>query len=131
MIHYFKDTVKLCSELQGNEIVCRYRLYVCMLWCVLLVMTLLLAFFQQYFGDDHAKQFIYKEPKITNLTEITQRLLKLYSRKFGPDTVCILKESGKVRHSTFSLSCRFSTSGHCSDFIAPYFLKFVVDADTV
>ena len=54
------------------------------------------CFFQQYFGDDHAKQFVYKEPKITNLTEITQRLLKLYSRKFGPDTVCILKESGKV-----------------------------------
>lgn len=42
-------------------------------------------------------QFIYKEPKVTALAELTLRLQKLYSRKFGSkDIVHIIQESGKV-----------------------------------
>ena len=52
----------------------------------------------QVFGDDHDKQYIYKEPAVTTLAEIVLRLQKLYSKKFGTGTpVNIIHESGKVR----------------------------------
>ncbi|CAI8031739.1 Dedicator of cytokinesis protein 11 [Geodia barretti] len=55
------------------------------------------AFFGRPFGDDHEKQYIYKEPAVTTLAEIVLRLQKLYSRKFGPGTpVNIVQESGRV-----------------------------------
>ena len=51
----------------------------------------------QPFGEDHEKQYIYKEPAVTTLAEIVLRLQKLYSRKFGPGTpVNIIQESGRV-----------------------------------
>jgi len=51
----------------------------------------------QPFGEDHERQFIYKEPKVTTLAELTLRLQKLFIRKFGAkDIVHIIKESGKV-----------------------------------
>ena len=54
----------------------------------------------QPFGDDNEKQFIYKEPKLTSLSELTLRLQKLYSRKFGSaEIVHIIKESGRVSGS--------------------------------
>ena len=57
--------------------------------------------FPQPFGDDNEKQFIYKEPKVTKLGELTLRLQKLYSKKFGnSDIVHIIKESGRVSPST-------------------------------
>ena len=52
----------------------------------------------QLFGDDHEKQYIYKEPKVTTLAELTLRLQKLYSRKFASkEIVHIIHESGKVQ----------------------------------
>ncbi len=53
----------------------------------------------QPFGDDHERQYIYKEPTVTTLGELTLRLQRLYSRKFGTsEIVHIIKESGKVGH---------------------------------
>ena len=37
-----------------------------------------------------------KEPKLTPLSEISQRLLKLYSDKFGAENVKMIQDSGKV-----------------------------------
>ncbi|XP_059184263.1 dedicator of cytokinesis protein 9-like isoform X2 [Centropristis striata] len=55
------------------------------------------AFFGQgFFEDEDGKEYIYKEPKFTPLSEISQRLLKLYSDKFGPENVRIIQDSGKV-----------------------------------
>ncbi|XP_027867126.1 dedicator of cytokinesis protein 9-like isoform X6 [Xiphophorus couchianus] len=57
------------------------------------------AFFGQaagFFEDEDGKEYIYKEPKFTPLSEISQRLLKLYSDKFGPENVKIIQDSGKV-----------------------------------
>lgn len=48
------------------------------------------------FGDDDGKEFIYKEPKITGLAEISQRLEAMYSRKHGRDSVKLIMESAKV-----------------------------------
>ncbi|XP_060247615.1 dedicator of cytokinesis protein 9 isoform X8 [Meriones unguiculatus] len=49
-----------------------------------------------FFEDEDGKEYIYKEPKLTPLSEISQRLLKLYSDKFGPENVKMIQDSGKV-----------------------------------
>ncbi|CAB4023626.1 dedicator of cytokinesis 9-like, partial [Paramuricea clavata] len=54
------------------------------------------AFFGEDFGSDNRKQFIYKEPKVMSLSEISLRLEKLYSVKFGGDKVKLILESAKV-----------------------------------
>uniref|UniRef100_A0A4W3HB02 Dedicator of cytokinesis 9 n=1 Tax=Callorhinchus milii TaxID=7868 RepID=A0A4W3HB02_CALMI len=55
------------------------------------------AFFGQgFFEDEDGKEYIYKEPKLTQLSEISQRLLKLYSDKFGPENVRMIHDDGKV-----------------------------------
>ncbi|XP_056870201.1 dedicator of cytokinesis protein 9-like isoform X2 [Takifugu flavidus] len=55
------------------------------------------AFFGQgFFEDEDGKEYIYKEPKFTPLSEISQRLLKLYSEKFGQENVKMIQDSGRV-----------------------------------
>ncbi|XP_028319592.1 dedicator of cytokinesis protein 10 isoform X2 [Gouania willdenowi] len=57
------------------------------------------AFYGQvagFFEEEESKEFIYKEPKLTALSEISQRLLKLYSDKFGADNVKMIQDSNKV-----------------------------------
>ena len=49
------------------------------------------------FGDDDGKEFIYKEPKITGLAEISHRLEAMYSKKHGRErSVKLIMESAKV-----------------------------------
>ena len=58
------------------------------------------AFFgQAYFGDEDRKEYVYKEPKITGLTEICERLNRIYSEKFGRDKVCLIRNSNKVKNA--------------------------------
>nr|XP_023413603.1 dedicator of cytokinesis protein 10 isoform X4 [Loxodonta africana] len=55
------------------------------------------AFYGQgFFDEEEGKEYIYKEPKLTGLSEISQRLLKLYADKFGVDNVKIIQDSNKV-----------------------------------
>uniref|UniRef100_A0A3Q1CW16 Dedicator of cytokinesis 10 n=1 Tax=Amphiprion ocellaris TaxID=80972 RepID=A0A3Q1CW16_AMPOC len=54
------------------------------------------VFRQGFFEEEESKEFIYKEPKLTGLSEISQRLLKLYSDKFGADNVKMIQDSNKV-----------------------------------
>uniref|UniRef100_A0A8C1RTT8 Dedicator of cytokinesis 9b n=1 Tax=Cyprinus carpio TaxID=7962 RepID=A0A8C1RTT8_CYPCA len=49
-----------------------------------------------FFEDEDGKEYIYKEPKFTPLSEISQRLLKLYSDKFGQENVKMIQDSGRV-----------------------------------
>ncbi|XP_029462551.1 dedicator of cytokinesis protein 11 isoform X2 [Rhinatrema bivittatum] len=51
---------------------------------------------QAFFEDEDGKEYIYKEPKLTGLSEISLRLLKLYGEKFGADTVKMIQDSNKV-----------------------------------
>lgn len=62
----------------------------------------LLHFLQGFFEDEDGKEYIYKEPKLTPLSEISQRLQKLYSDKFGAENVKMIQDSGKV-WSLFSI----------------------------
>ena len=54
------------------------------------------VFLQGFFEDEDGKEYIYKEPKLTPLSEISQRLQKLYSDKFGSENVKMIQDSGKV-----------------------------------
>ncbi len=64
-------------------------------------MVVIFRTYVQPFGDDNQIEYIYKEPKVTTLGEITLRLQKLYSRKFGmSEIVHIIQESGRVREHT-------------------------------
>ncbi|XP_020568679.1 dedicator of cytokinesis protein 9 isoform X14 [Oryzias latipes] len=49
-----------------------------------------------FFEDEDGKEYIYKEPKFTPLSEISQRLLKLYSEKFGQENVKMIQDSGRI-----------------------------------
>uniref|UniRef100_A0A8C5Q2Q0 Dedicator of cytokinesis 11 n=1 Tax=Leptobrachium leishanense TaxID=445787 RepID=A0A8C5Q2Q0_9ANUR len=63
----------------------------------LLGMYFRVAFYgQAFFEDEDGKEYIYKEPKLTGLSEISLRLLNLYGEKFGTDTVKIIQDSNKV-----------------------------------
>lgn len=53
-------------------------------------------FVQGFFEEEDGKEYIYKEPKLTGLSEISQRLLTLYGEKFGQDNVRIIQDSNKV-----------------------------------
>lgn len=51
---------------------------------------------KSFFEDEDGKEYIYKEPKLTGLSEISQRLVSLYSDKFGCENVKIISDSNKV-----------------------------------
>ena len=53
------------------------------------------GFYGKKFGDLNGKEFVYKEPKITRLGEIQDRLLALYGRKLGT-AISVITTSGEV-----------------------------------
>nr|XP_025132204.1 dedicator of cytokinesis protein 11-like isoform X1 [Bubalus bubalis] len=56
-----------------------------------------IAFYgQSFFKEEDGKEYIYKEPKLTGLSEISLRLIKLYGEKFGIENVKIIQDSDKV-----------------------------------
>lgn len=55
-----------------------------------------LYFQSSYFVEEDGKEYIYKEPKVTSLAEICERLKNMYSEKYGKDTVKLIMDSNKV-----------------------------------
>lgn len=51
---------------------------------------------QAFFEEDSGVEFVYKEPKVTTLSEVSERLLHQYSNKFGVDCVKIIMDSAPV-----------------------------------
>ena len=68
------------------------------------------AFYGQAFDDEQGKEYVYKEPKITGLTEICERLHAIYSSKFGQGNVHLIRDSNKVCISVYSLSLSLRTT---------------------
>ncbi|XP_073227641.1 dedicator of cytokinesis protein 7-like isoform X3 [Porites lutea] len=54
------------------------------------------GFYGSKFGDLDGEEYIYKEPAITKLPEISHRLQAFYGEKFGPDVVEVIKDSNTV-----------------------------------
>uniref|UniRef100_A0A3Q1ATQ0 Dedicator of cytokinesis 11 n=1 Tax=Amphiprion ocellaris TaxID=80972 RepID=A0A3Q1ATQ0_AMPOC len=76
------------------------------------------AFYGQgFFEEEDGKEYIYKEPKLTGLSEISQRLLTLYGEKFGPENVKIIQDSNKVNPK--ELDAKFAYVQ--VTFVKPYF----------
>lgn len=59
-------------------------------------MIICLTLQQSFFEEEDGKEYIYKEPKLTGLSEISLRLVKLYGEKFGTENVKIIQDSDKV-----------------------------------
>lgn len=70
---------------------------------------------QGFFEEEEGKEYIYKEPKLTGLSEISQRLMKLYADKFGIDNVKIIQDSNKVRKTWFLRAGEKRVHGWCSE----------------
>ena len=51
---------------------------------------------QGFFEEEDGIEYVYKEPKLTGLSEISQRLLALYGDKFGAENLKIIQDSNKV-----------------------------------
>ncbi|XP_053916769.1 dedicator of cytokinesis protein 9 isoform X2 [Cuculus canorus] len=76
------------------------------------------AFFGQgFFEDEDGKEYIYKEPKLTPLSEISQRLQKLYSDKFGSENVKMIQDSGRVNPKDLDSKYAYIQVTH----VVPYF----------
>ncbi|XP_048709906.1 dedicator of cytokinesis protein 9 isoform X2 [Caretta caretta] len=76
------------------------------------------AFFGQgFFEDEDGKEYIYKEPKLTPLSEISQRLHKLYSDKFGSENVRMIQDSGRVNPKDLDSKYAYIQVTH----VVPYF----------
>ena len=54
-----------------------------------------------FLEEEDEKEYIYKEPKLTGLSEISLRLVKLYGEKFGTENVKIIQDSDKVTCPAF------------------------------
>jgi len=54
------------------------------------------GFYGARFGDIDGEEFIYKEPAITKLPEISHRLQSFYGDKFGYEVVDVIKDSSVV-----------------------------------
>lgn len=61
-----------------------------------------LYFQSSFFVEEDGKEYIYKEPKVTSLAEICERLKNMYSEKYGKDTVKLIMDSNKVLGATTS-----------------------------
>ncbi|XP_029419625.1 dedicator of cytokinesis protein 6 isoform X4 [Nannospalax galili] len=57
------------------------------------------GFYGLRFGDLDEQEFVYKEPSITKLAEISHRLEEFYTERFGEDAVEIIKDSNPVDKS--------------------------------
>uniref|UniRef100_A0A669DN86 Dedicator of cytokinesis 7 n=1 Tax=Oreochromis niloticus TaxID=8128 RepID=A0A669DN86_ORENI len=54
------------------------------------------GFYGTKFGDLDEQEFVYKEPAITKLAEISHRLEGFYGERFGEDQVEVIKDSNPV-----------------------------------
>ncbi|KAG0711143.1 Dedicator of cytokinesis protein 9 [Chionoecetes opilio] len=64
------------------------------------------AFFgPAYFEDEAGKEYVYKEPKVTSLAEISERLYHQYCDKFGKEVMKMIMDSNPIFCSIFHLLC--------------------------
>jgi len=75
------------------------------------------GFFGSCFNDEDGKAYIYKEPKLTQLSEISQRLQKMYGGEFGTENFKIIQESGKVEREKLNENIGYAQV----TFVTPYF----------
>uniref|UniRef100_A0A8C1G0A0 Dedicator of cytokinesis 11 n=1 Tax=Cyprinus carpio TaxID=7962 RepID=A0A8C1G0A0_CYPCA len=70
-----------------------------------------------FFEEEDGKEYIYKEPKLTTLPEISLRLISLYEEKFGAENVKIIQDSNKVNQKDLDPKFAYIQV----TFVKPYF----------
>lgn len=76
------------------------------------------AFFgPAYFIEEAGKEYIYKEPKVTSLAEISERLYHLFCEKFGKDVVRMIMDSNQVNPKDLESRFAYIQVTH----VVPYF----------
>ncbi|XP_017153325.1 dedicator of cytokinesis protein 11 isoform X3 [Drosophila miranda] len=76
-----------------------------------------------YFEEDHAIEYVYKEPKLTSLSEISERLAKQYKEKFGADVVKLIMDSSPVKVDELDAKLAYIQVTH----VIPFFTKTELD----
>uniref|UniRef100_A0A8C2DP61 Dedicator of cytokinesis 6 n=1 Tax=Cyprinus carpio TaxID=7962 RepID=A0A8C2DP61_CYPCA len=75
------------------------------------------------FGDLDEQEFVYKEPSITKLAEISHRLEEFYSERFGDDVVVIIKDSNPVDKNKLDPNKAYLQITYVEPFFDTYELK--------
>ncbi|XP_046447610.1 dedicator of cytokinesis protein 9-like isoform X2 [Daphnia pulex] len=69
------------------------------------------------FGDEAGTEYIYKEPKVTNLSEIAERLNRMYCAKFGTERVKLAMDSNPIEDKDMEPQMAYVQITH----VVPYF----------
>ncbi|CAL8265314.1 unnamed protein product [Gadus morhua 'NCC'] len=81
------------------------------------------GFYGCRFGDLDEQEFVYKEPSITKLAEISHRLEEFYCERFGDDVVEIIKDSSPVDKNKLDPNKAYLQITYVEPFFDTYELK--------
>uniref|UniRef100_A0A8C9XU95 Dedicator of cytokinesis 6 n=1 Tax=Sander lucioperca TaxID=283035 RepID=A0A8C9XU95_SANLU len=81
------------------------------------------GFYGCRFGDLDEQEFVYKEPSITKLAEISHRLEEFYSERFGDEMVEIIKDSNPVDKNKLDPNKAYLQITYVEPFFDTYELK--------
>ncbi|XP_047664248.1 dedicator of cytokinesis protein 7-like isoform X1 [Tachysurus fulvidraco] len=81
------------------------------------------GFYGCRFGDLDEQEFVYKEPSITKLAEISHRLEEFYSERFGDEVVEIIKDSNPVDKNKLDPNKAYLQITYVEPFFDTYELK--------
>uniref|UniRef100_A0A672MKY1 Dedicator of cytokinesis 6 n=1 Tax=Sinocyclocheilus grahami TaxID=75366 RepID=A0A672MKY1_SINGR len=81
------------------------------------------GFYGCRFGDLDGQEFVYKEPSITKLAEISHRLEEFYSERFGDEVVVIIKDSNHVDKNKLDPNKAYLQITYVEPFFDTYELK--------
>ncbi|XP_051569546.1 dedicator of cytokinesis protein 7-like isoform X3 [Myxocyprinus asiaticus] len=81
------------------------------------------CFYGCRFGDLDEQEFVYKEPSITKLAEISHRLEEFYMERFGDDVVTIIKDSNPVDKNKLDPNKAYLQITYLEPFFDTYELK--------
>ncbi|XP_057325530.1 dedicator of cytokinesis protein 9 isoform X3 [Microplitis mediator] len=83
------------------------------------------AFFgSAYFEEENGQEYIYKEPKVTSLSEISERLQRLYAEKFGVENVKMIMDSAPIKLNDLDQKIAYIQVTH----VTPYFEKMELES---
>ncbi|XP_041097982.1 dedicator of cytokinesis protein 7-like isoform X6 [Polyodon spathula] len=81
------------------------------------------GFYGCKFGDLDEQEFVYKEPSITKLAEISHRLEEFYAERFGDEVVEIVKDSNPVDKAKLDPNKAYIQITYVEPFFDSYELK--------
>ncbi|XP_077118085.1 dedicator of cytokinesis protein 6 isoform X6 [Ranitomeya variabilis] len=81
------------------------------------------GFYGSKFGDLDEQEFVYKEPSITKLAEISHRLEEFYTEQFGEGTVQVVKDSNPVDKTKLDPNKAFIQITYVEPYFDTYELK--------